>query len=398
MNIFYSLAARSWGGLVIAVLVAGLGGLVARVAAVQNLSWAPFVAYALFAIALLLAAGSLVAIVRRAIVRRNFPPMGKLVDVGGYRMHILAEGTAGALPTVVWIPGGHGLGLSFYNLHKRIRGEARSILFDRPGTGWSDVGPFPRSTAREADELAKLLDGAGESGPFLLVGHSYGGLLAANFARRNPDRTAAVVLLDATPPDSMMYTPVRAGNAAAGLVLLYQLPGLAGTFGIPFDPVAMMIRKNPALSRLMDTIKSELADVQAAREALEANPANAWTSASIFGEFGVGRLLRSAPELMVYDGELGDLPVTVVIPQDDMNEAIEKLVKDESARTRVLNFMRQTRLRYLRASTRSQVIHAPDGTGHNFPYEAPDFVMGIVRRALANTTNPAATAAGSGTP
>ncbi|MYK69791.1 MAG: hypothetical protein F4020_09880, partial [Gammaproteobacteria bacterium] len=70
----------------------------------------------------------------------DHPPPGTLVDVGGYHMHVLVEGDAGDGPTVIWIPGGHGQGLALYHLHAAIRDETRSILFDRPGTGWSDPG------------------------------------------------------------------------------------------------------------------------------------------------------------------------------------------------------------------------------------------------------------------
>lgn len=171
MNTIYALLAHSWSGLVIAALVAGLGWLVVRAArwrGYSRLRGVRFAGYAVYGLAILLAAGSVVAIVRISRAERRHPPMGKLVDVGGYRMHILAEGDAKGSPTLVWIPGSHGQGLGLYHLHKAMRNETRSILFDRPGTGWSDTGPFPRRTAREAEELRALLDNAGEHGPFIL--------------------------------------------------------------------------------------------------------------------------------------------------------------------------------------------------------------------------------------
>ena len=133
--------------------------------------------------------------------RRATPPPGRLVDLGGYRMHVLAEGQArDGRPAVVWFAGGHASGYAMHHLHRAFRGETRSILVDRPGTGWSDTGPFPRSTAREADEVVRALQLAGEQGPFIWAGHSFGGLLAANIARRRPDLMHLLVLLDPTPP------------------------------------------------------------------------------------------------------------------------------------------------------------------------------------------------------
>lgn len=203
MNLIYKLLAHSWSGLIIVVVVVALGWLVVWFSRRSKFNRLRFVGYGFWVVAGLLAIGSVTAIIRINAASR--PPMGELVDVGGYRMHILAEGQSRGRPTIVWIPGGHAPGLGFYGHHKQMRSETRSILFDRPGTGWSDTGPFPRRTAKEAEELATLLEQAKEPGPFILVGHSYGGLLAANFARRFPKKTAAVILLDATQPDSLVY-------------------------------------------------------------------------------------------------------------------------------------------------------------------------------------------------
>jgi pimeloyl-ACP methyl ester carboxylesterase len=77
-------------------------------------------------------------------------------------VHVLAEGQArDGRPPVVWFAGGHAGGFAMHHLHRAFRGETRSILIDRPGTGWSDAGPFPRTTAREADEMVLALERAG---------------------------------------------------------------------------------------------------------------------------------------------------------------------------------------------------------------------------------------------
>jgi hypothetical protein len=100
-----------------------------------------------------------------------------------------------------------------------------------------------------------------------------------------------------------------------------------------------------------------------------------WASASIFGELAADSIAHTAPELMVYDGELGDLPVFVVTPTVDAAQF-------PGADARTINFMQRMRLRYLTTSARSQLIDAPAGTGHNFPYESPEFVVDVVRRIL----------------
>lgn len=311
------------------------------------------------------------------------PPPGTLVDVGGYRMHILAEGDAGSGPTVIWIPGGHAQGLALHHLHAAIRDETRSILFDRPGTGWSDPGPFPRRTATEAVELATLLEEAGEEGPFVLAGHSYGGLLAANFARRYPERTAAVVLLDASPPDAFIYAPAYGAAALDGLVRDAEQQGLDKIFGGWTNPELAMAETESEIGEVLRKQRALLADVGEAMAANGRRPATSFATASIFQEFSPDFVSAAAPDLVVYDGELGDLPVLVVIPNEDATGIIEPLEMEEAAARRAVNFFERVRVRYLEVSSDTRLIHTPPGTGHNYPYETPGFVLEVVRQLLA---------------
>ncbi len=386
MSMIYSLLSHSWGGLVIAALVAGVGLLLARVGRWRIVRW---VGFAVCALALLLAAGSVVAIVRIARANRAYPPPGRLVDVGGQRMHIWAEGDARGGPTVIWIPGGHSQGLGLYHLHKAMRGETRSILFDRFGTGWSDAGPFPRSTAREAEELNTLLDNAGEKGPFILAGHSYGGLLAANFARRHPDKTAALVLLDPTPPDAFVYAPVFGMAAAKGLILAGQLGGLQKLFG--FQPDSNRgAAADPELAKLLKQIDDSRADVREMMDSRNASPAQDFALASIFNEWFDP---ASPPQFMVYDGELGEMPVYLVTPQGDTEPQIRRMRLSDAETKRAINFFQRARVRYLATSSKSEHIVTPAGTGHNYPYEVPQFLIETMRHVLAKSRAPQTAAA-----
>jgi len=157
------LLSRDWAGLPVALMVAALFSLPAAV-----VGGATGIALALLGglLALGLAAASLRHLLALARARRDHPPPGRLIDIGGYRVHLLAEGQArDGRPPVIWFAGGHASGLAIHHLHRAFRDATRSILIDRPGTGWSDVGPFPRSTAREALEVVLTLERAGERGP-----------------------------------------------------------------------------------------------------------------------------------------------------------------------------------------------------------------------------------------
>ncbi|MGE0101535.1 MAG: alpha/beta fold hydrolase [Blastocatellales bacterium] len=381
MNTLYWLLSYSWSGLLIAAVVGLIGWLITRFKRRRFVRW---LGYAVCTLAAVMAIASGVATYRISRALNAHPPMGKLVDVGGYRLHILAEGDAKGGPTLVWISGGHGSGLAMHHLHKRLRGETRSILFDRPGTGWSDTGPFPSSTKREADELNSLLTNTGEKGPFILLGHSYGGLLAANYARRYPKNMAALVLLDPTPPDVMMYMPGGEGpNIAGNIARGSRMMGLMKLFGLYSDPQEPLANRDDEIGKLIRTINEQLADVRTAMNARDQSPAGSWVAASVFSEWLDPKLLA---ELVVYDGELGEMPVYLIAPEGDTKVADIKAmgVRDDEV-PRAMNFLKHTRKRYLSISSRSEFIKAPDGTGHNYPYEAPGFVVEQVRNILAKS-------------
>ena len=391
----HPLLAHRWGGVIVAVAV-GLAGAF-LLSWVRRSKWphrglARLAGWIVCGIAGILLLGALVSVATVSYRASGHPPPGELIDVGGYRMHILAEGEGRGGPAVVWIPGAHAQGLAMHHLHRELRGEARSILFDRPGTGWSDPGPFPRRTAVEAVELARLLERANEQGPFILAGHSYGGLLAANFARRYPERTAAVVLLDASPPDAFIYAPARGAAALRELAGRADREGIAKVFGVWRGGEGAVAVADPAFAQPVRWRDSLLADVADAMAANRRRPATSFATASIFREFAAGTVEETAPDLVVYDGELGDLPVLVVVPGEGAATVVAPLGLDAAAAARARNFFERVRLRYLDLSSDTRLVRAPPGTGRDYPYETPEFVVELVRTLLAELREEAAPA------
>ena len=126
------------------------------------------------------------------------PPPGRMIDVGGFRLHVLEAGTARAgAPTVILEAGLMSTVMSWGALQRRLAEKYRVVSYDRAGLGWSDLGPMPRTADRITEELHALLEHAGIAPPYVLVGHSFGGLMAPNFAAHFPDDVVGLVLVDA---------------------------------------------------------------------------------------------------------------------------------------------------------------------------------------------------------
>lgn len=137
----------------------------------------------------------------RRDLERN-PPAGKLIDIGTHRLHLLDVGkpqTKGQ-PTILLEAGLMSTVLSWNEVRDELAKSYRVVSYDRAGLGWSDPGPRPRNIDRLVDELSLLLERAAITGPFVLVGHSFGGLTMPLFAARYPDQTVGLVLVDPVAP------------------------------------------------------------------------------------------------------------------------------------------------------------------------------------------------------
>jgi pimeloyl-ACP methyl ester carboxylesterase len=133
--------------------------------------------------------------------RRRFPPPGRLVDVGGYRLHLVVTGEEHPGPTVIVDSGMVSFSSNWAWVQPGLAKIARVIAYDRAGLGWSDPGPKPRDAGQSARELHAALKQARIQGPYVLAGHSYGGLAVRAFAALYPEDVAGMVLVDGSHPD-----------------------------------------------------------------------------------------------------------------------------------------------------------------------------------------------------
>jgi len=139
---------------------------------------------------------------------RRYPPPGRLVDLGGYHLHLNIQGD-GPGPVVVLESGMGSFSSNWYWVQHELAATMRVVAYDRAGLGWSDRGRLPRDAVTIAHELHTALRVAGIDGPYVLAGHSFGGLPVRAFAGLFPDETAGLVLVDASHPDQWLRWPVR---------------------------------------------------------------------------------------------------------------------------------------------------------------------------------------------
>ena len=159
------------------------------------------------------AAGLIVrAAVAAEVTDASPPPPGKLVDIGGYKLHIWCMGNESDSPAVVMLPGAGDFSFTWGLVLPEVAKFTQACSYDKAGNAWSEAGPFPRTLKQEAHELHLLLEKAGVKGPYVLVGASAGGPLARVFAREYRDEFAGMVLVDSTDPDTVQGRKVNGKN------------------------------------------------------------------------------------------------------------------------------------------------------------------------------------------
>jgi pimeloyl-ACP methyl ester carboxylesterase len=136
-----------------------------------------------------------------------FPAPGRLVDVGGWQLHLncIGQGNEGQ-PTVILESGLGDFSVEWSLVQPRIASVARVCAYDRAGDGWSELGPYPRTLRQIVYELHTLLERANVRPPYVLVGHSYGGWLVQLYTSDYPPEVVGVVLVEPGESDPLRLT------------------------------------------------------------------------------------------------------------------------------------------------------------------------------------------------
>jgi pimeloyl-ACP methyl ester carboxylesterase len=206
-----------------------------------------FLVVFLGALALLAAVGTLYQAIGTWRDRRRFPPPGHLVRVSERWMHIhvAGEGT----PAVIFESGMGASSLSWTLVQPQVAQFTRAVSYDRTGHGWSDPAREPRTAQQIAQELHVLLDTAGVPGPYVLVGHSFGGYVNRAFAHMYRNEVVGMVLVDSVHPAEWENpTPEQLRMIEVGLRYAWIAAWLARLGFVRFC-LARLARGSPRLGR-----------------------------------------------------------------------------------------------------------------------------------------------------
>ena len=180
--------------------------------------------YPVIGVLALAAVGGGYATVGAAADARAHPMAGQLIDVGGHQLHLNCTGSGS--PTVVLQPGGGEMSSNMGWIAPAVARNTRVCVYDRAGRGWSEPADTPQDGLQIAADLHTLLRRAGVPGPYVLAGHSFGGLYVLSYAARYPSEVAGMVLIDGTD-----FTPTQAprtsSSPASSYAVLRRVSSLA---------------------------------------------------------------------------------------------------------------------------------------------------------------------------
>jgi pimeloyl-ACP methyl ester carboxylesterase len=198
------------------------------------------------------AIGAIYQAIATRIDQRTYTPPGQLVDIGGRSIHMILMGEDTGQPTVILEAGMATFSSNYSWIQNELAAMTRVVAYDRAGLGWSDPSPEPQDAQQSARDLHAALQSAGIQPPYVVAGHSYGGLVVRAFTGLYPDEVAGMVLVDASHPDQWAHIPASregrlngTGNlitgflARFGVIRLFKL-GSATYAGLPERPAAEM--------------------------------------------------------------------------------------------------------------------------------------------------------------
>jgi len=294
----------------------------------------------------LILAGTIYESVSEAADVQAYPPLGQMVDVGGYRLHINCTGTGS--PTVIIEAGLGDWSLPWNAVQEEVAKTTRVCTYDRAGMGYSEASPLPRTAEKFAYELHTLLERANIVGPYVLVGHSLGGLTVRIFAHDYPTEVVGVVLIESM---------TRGHSAQSQLEIAPQTSYQPSAFSLPFFLGRMGLVR--FLAAPLGLIENLPAKTQPAYAAFAVTPRTAQECVDEFVNVQVSLAQADAVS------SFGDLPLIVV------TAALNQQTDWQTMQTELLQL-----------SSNSQQMMA-DKSGHNIETDQPEAAVAAIVKMVS---------------
>lgn len=330
------------------------------------MQWFIYISSGIFVLIMLATAiGVTYEILGRRRAAQEFPPPGKLVDIGGRRIHMDCRGTGS--PTVIFESGLDISGsLGWSAVHNEIAKTTRACAYSRAGIMWSDPCDGPQNGKSVAEDLHAALNKAGEQGPFVLVGHSMGGPYIMTYTKYFGADVAGLVFVEASHPEQ-----VQRFNAAAATSKSKKMP-LRNKIGAALH-WAGVVRAVAASNGNMPNQSEQ--DSQAVK---------AYASTSL------GPLLKESDafeQTLAEAGtfrQLGCRPIFVLTALAPIPEQVLANLKVEAEQAKLRQeIWQQMHEEQATWSSQSQHQLVPDSS-HYIQFDRPDIVISAVRSVVEN--------------
>jgi pimeloyl-ACP methyl ester carboxylesterase len=302
---------------------------------------------------------------------KKYPATGKFYDIGDYSLHMTCSG-AGS-PTVVLEAGSGTPGLTWAPVQREIEKSTRVCSYDRAGYGYSESAAGPLSPQQVASDLRTVLKAANVPGPYIMVGHSAGGVYVRAYASQYPSEVAGMVLVDSSHEGENLILPpewVKLNRTQNTMMAACRAMSPFGLMRLShmFDAVIAGVTMDPQVggAYLAATYQTRFCRVSA--EEVEA--------------------LDNTPYQPDTPGALGDMPL-IVLTADTSEEQLQALVPGYLKSTvgpevvaKVFQANREMQKSLVGLSSRGRQIMVPN-SGHMIQLEQPGVVIDAIREVLA---------------
>ncbi|MEI5906674.1 alpha/beta hydrolase [Bacillus spongiae] len=293
-------------------------------------------------------------------VKSNFPPDGKMIDVGNREIHVNIKGEKTKLPPVVIEAGFGSWSYDWSNIQKELSKHTEVITYDRAGYGWSDPPPNGFNIDMTINDLSKVLEYSNIDSPVILVGHSLGGIYTRLFADKYPEKVSGLILVDARneylTEKATSYNDIYYEGQDLTFIRIFSQFGFARLFGE--NMIADLIPDYLSLEKYVnvqyDTPFLKLLDQEDKQI----------------------RTLEKLVKLVKDTQHLDDKPLTIITPDENKELQLNatELGYSEQEASNIDQIWKDSQMQLTNISNNSELILVPN-SGHNVMFDQPNVII-----------------------